>query len=182
MRPILSGLFSQHEVGAFSGQAFVTIVALNVCLVLVIYLSTMADKKLQQRVRNRADRKWLLLGEPTSRESREVPARQIITRARELEHKTTGPTWRGPCVGGGIHKVVSYGLRHGHTVDYLGTDRVSLGLILRSDEAKSQVNSLYKVLSFLNLLFFALTVVLILNESNQVFKVAAIYLCVVAAN
>ena len=182
MLAILSNLFSQREVGNFSGRLLITIVLLNVCIILVVYLSTKADQKLQQRVRSRADRKWVLLGEPTSGESRRVPAGQVITRAGEIKHEATGSTWRGSCVGGGIHKVASYGLRHGYTVDYLEADKVSLGLMLRSDKAKVQVNSIYRALSFLNVSVFVLVVFLLLNESEQVFTVAAVYLCVEAAH
>ena len=150
---VLVALLSPHDFGNFSGKQLIKLIVVMSMFILIPYLLSKVDLHLQRRIKGKADRKWLSLGETTSVVSYAVPAGKISARLSEIKHGETQSVWQGTCTTGALHKVVSYGLRHGYAVDYLQSDKVSLRLALRSDKAKSQVSPFYPIFLSFNLFF-----------------------------
>src|ERR1700749_1572233 len=112
----LVALLSPHDFGNFSGRQLIRLIVIMSMFVLIPYLLSKVDLNLQRRMKGKADRKWLSLGETTSVVSYTVPAGKIGARLREITHSETKSVWQGTCMTGALHRVVSYGLRHGYAV------------------------------------------------------------------
>ena len=175
---ILAGLLSFHEFGNFSGRNLIMICVFIGLLMGIRYFLGQVDRNLQQRVKSKADRKWLSLGESTSGVSRVASTGEIIYRGSEIESAPTRSIWRGPCVEGSLHKVVSFGLKHGYAVDYLQGDRITLRLMLRNYKTRKQVSVFYNTFSLMYSLFVGLFLFWVVNESNiSFFKVKIALVC-----
>jgi hypothetical protein len=85
-------------------------------------------------------------------------------------------------VGGEIHKVVSYGLRHGYAVDYLQGERVSLRVALGNSRDKDQVSLFYQLFTAIRVAYNAVFIYFVLTEVNVTVGFLLLGMCLHSAN
>lgn len=173
---VFRDMFSDFEPASVSGQLLLVVFLLNVIIFVMVYLGTRADRGMQRTIRDRADRKWLLLGEAPSGLSASSRKEEIAERKKEIVDGPDSSQWRAANRGDFRQRTVSHGLRHGYAVDYVDHDRVMLRLMLRTEGAKAEVSGVYKLLLNLAWVAWMLTVFLLVSESQYVLPVATAYL------